>query len=86
MLIHALSEIEEDDKERMMKIVGNEEANQDDVRDVIELFKSTGSIDYAQNKLEEYREAAKRCLDTVDSSESKDILIELADYSVTRAY
>ena len=86
MLVHALTELEEDDKERMMKIVGNEEANQDDVRDVIELFKSTGSIDYAQNKLEEFREAAKHCLDIVDSSESKDILIALADYSVTRTY
>lgn len=86
MLIHALSELGEDETDKMMKIVGNENANQDDVREVIELFKTTGSIDYAQNKLEEFRQAAKQCLDVVEPAESKELLIALADYSVTRAY
>lgn len=86
MLIHALSELGEDDKDKMMKIVGNEDANQDDVRYVIDLFERTGSIAYAQNKLEEFREQAKHCLDVVEASESKELLSALADYSVTRAY
>jgi geranylgeranyl diphosphate synthase type I len=86
MLVHAFSEINEDDKNRMMSVVGNEDANQQDVLEVIDLFKTYGSIDYAQNKLEEFREKAKGCLEVVDSSESKDILTALADYSVTRTY
>ncbi len=86
MLIHALSELGEDDKDKMMKIVGNEDANQDDVRNVIDLFERTGSIAYAQNKLEEFREQAKRCLDVVEASESTELLMALADYSVTRPY
>ncbi|HUT00569.1 MAG TPA: polyprenyl synthetase family protein [Candidatus Thermoplasmatota archaeon] len=86
MLIHALTVVEEKDKKKMMKVVGDESANQDDVIQVIDLFKTYGSIDYAQNKLSEFRDAAKKCLDIVDSSESKDLLVALADYSVTRAY
>jgi geranylgeranyl diphosphate synthase type I len=86
MLVHALSELEENDKNKMMTVVGNENANQYDVLGVIDLFKTYGSIDYAQNKLAEFRERAKSCLDIVDSSESKDLLIALADYSVTRSY
>lgn len=86
MLIHALSVLEENDKSRMMTVVGDENSNQDDVLEVIDLFKTYGSIDYAQNKLAEFSDAAKKCLDIVDSSESKDILIALADYSVTRSY
>jgi geranylgeranyl diphosphate synthase type I len=86
MLIHALSVLDERDKRKMMKIVGDENANQDDVIHVIDLFRTCGSIDYAQNKLAEFREAAKKCLDLVDSSESKDLLVALAEYSVTRAY
>ncbi len=86
MLIHALSELGEDDTDKMMKIVGNENANQEDVRKVIDLFERTGSIAYSQNKLEEFREQAKRCLDVVEPSESKELLMALADYSVTRAY
>ena len=86
MLIHALSVLEENDKSRMMTVVGDENSNQDDVLEVIDLFKTYGSIDYAQNKLAEFSDAAKKCLDIVDSSQSKDILIALADYSVTRSY
>lgn len=86
MLVHALSEMNEKDKLKMMKIVGNERANQHDVRGVIDMFRTSGSIDFAQSKLKEYSDTAKRCLDIVDSSESKNILIELADYSVTRMY
>jgi geranylgeranyl diphosphate synthase type I len=86
MLIHALSVLKEKDKSRMMAVVGDEKSNQDDVLEVIDLFKTYGSIDYAQNKLAEFSDAAKKCLDVVDSSESKDILIALADYSVTRSY
>ena len=32
--------------------------------EVIDMFKTYGSIDYAQNKLAEFRETAKKCLDT----------------------
>jgi geranylgeranyl diphosphate synthase type I len=86
MLVHALAEVDEKTKKKMMKIVGNEQANQQDVREVIDMFRSYGSIDYAQAKLLEFSETAKRCLDVVDSSESKDLLLALADYSVTRLY
>lgn len=86
MLVHALSELNKNDKKRMMSVVGNEKATQDDVLEVIDLFKTYGSIDYAQNKLEEFREKSKRCLDIIDSSESKSLLIALADYSITRSY
>jgi len=86
MLIHVFSELNENKKNKMMTVVGNENANQQDVLGVIDLFKTYGSIDYAQNKLDEFREKAKSCLDIMDPSESKDLLIALADYSVTRSY
>jgi geranylgeranyl diphosphate synthase type I len=86
MFVHALSELDEKDKKRMMTIVGNEHAKQRDILEVIDLFRTYGSIDYAQNMLEEFRERSKRCLDVVESSQSKEILTALADYSVTRLY
>jgi len=86
MLVHALTEVDEKAKKKMMKIVGNEQANQQDVREVIDMYRSYGSIDYAQAKLAEFSDTAKQCLSVVDSSESKDLLLALADYSVTRLY
>jgi geranylgeranyl diphosphate synthase type I len=86
MFVHALTEVTEKDKKRMMKTVGNEQATQQDILDVIDLFRTYGSIQYAEDKLAEYRDTSKRCLDIIDESESKELLIALADYSVTRSY
>jgi geranylgeranyl diphosphate synthase type I len=86
MFVHALTELSEKDKKKMMKTAGNENASQQDVLEVIDLFRASGSIAFAENKLAEYRDTSKKCLDIMDSSESKDLLIALADYSVTRLY
>jgi len=86
MFTHALWEVNETEKNKMMSIVGNKDATQQDVLDVIDLWNTHGSILYAQKKLEEFREKAKGCLETLEASESKDLLTALADYSVTRAY
>jgi octaprenyl-diphosphate synthase len=86
MLIHALSEVNKKDKKKMMTVVGNEKATQKEVLEVIDLFKTYGSLDYAQNKLNEFREKSKKCLELMDSSESKNILIALTDYNVNRMY
>ncbi|HIH28713.1 MAG TPA: polyprenyl synthetase family protein [Thermoplasmata archaeon] len=86
MFVHALTELSEKDKKKMMKTAGNENASQQDILEVIDLFRASGSIAFAENKLAEYRDTSKKCLDIMDSSESKDLLIALADYSVTRLY
>jgi len=54
--------------------------------DVIDIFREIGSIDYAQNKLKEFRNKAKTCLNIINDSESKKQLMALADYSITRNY
>jgi geranylgeranyl diphosphate synthase, type I len=86
MFIHCLQNASDSDKKVMMKIIGNPNATQEGVYQVIDLFRKTGSLDYAQNKLEEYRKRAIECLDVVAESESKRYLAALADYSVTRPY
>lgn len=86
MVVHSLSKASHNEKKKMMSIIGNEKATQKDVVKVIDIFRVTGSIDYSQNKLKEFRKRAKKCLEVVNNSESKELLIALADYSLTRAY
>ena len=86
MVVHALANANSKNKKIMMKIIGNTNATQDDVFQVIDIFKEIGSIDYAQNHLEEYRKRARECLEVLNESESKEVLEGLADYSVTRPY
>ena len=86
MVVHALSNLNDRNKKKMKSIVGNEKATQNDILEVIDLFRETGSINYAQDMLNDFRNKAKMCLDVVEDSESKNILIALADYSITRNY
>ncbi|MEM0493320.1 MAG: polyprenyl synthetase family protein [Candidatus Thermoplasmatota archaeon] len=86
MLIHALMKADESDKKEITSIVGNPEAKHEDILRIINIYKKYGSIDYAQKKIEEYRDKIKSCLDVLEPSESKDILEVLADYGVNRSY
>jgi geranylgeranyl diphosphate synthase type I len=86
MLIHAFSQVNTIQKKRLTMVVGNEKASQRDVLDIIDIFRETGSIKYAQNILQEFRDKTKACLEVVDQSESKELLSALVDYSLTRTY
>jgi len=86
MVVHTLSKANEKQKKKLHKILGNPKASQDDVLDIIDIFKKLGSIEYAQNKLNEFSSQAKELLEIFEKSESKDFLTALAEYSVTRTY
>jgi geranylgeranyl diphosphate synthase type I len=86
MVVHTLTEADENQKKKLVKILGNQKATQKDVLEIIDIFKKLGSIDYAQNKLNEFSSQAKELLEIFEKSESKDFLTALAEYSVTRTY
>ena len=54
------------------------------VEEIIDIFRSTGSIDYAKSVAREFSENAKKELEIFDDSEAKRKLIELADFAVER--
>jgi len=86
MLVHALTQTNARQRRTLLGIVGNSKAAQAKVKQAIGLFHDLGSLDYATNKLLEYQERARHCLDTLKPSNSKDILTALTDYSVNRIY
>lgn len=86
MVVHAITEANENQKNKLHRILGNPKATQNDVLDIIDLFRKLGSIDYAQNKLDEFSAQARESLKIFEKSESKDLLTALAEYSVTRHY
>ncbi len=67
-----------------LKTFGKGKAEEEDIREDVEKLKACGAIEYAKNKAEEYVREAKKCLDVLEDSEAKDVLIELADYFVQR--
>ncbi|OGS39878.1 MAG: hypothetical protein A3K77_03860 [Euryarchaeota archaeon RBG_13_31_8] len=86
MVVHTLANADEKQKKKLTKILGNQKATQENVLDIIDIFKKHGSIDYAQDKLREFSQQSKELLTIFEKSESKDLLTELAEYSVTRTF
>jgi geranylgeranyl diphosphate synthase, type I len=73
-----------DDKKLLEKIFGNGNASEQEVKRVYDLFKEMKSIEYAKNTALEYSVKAKNALDVLDDSDAKQVLIGLAEYSITR--
>jgi len=86
MVIHAFTHASQKDQRTLKRILGNPKATQQDVTRVISLFQTYGSIKYAEQKLEQYLQQIKQVLQVLKDSPSKQILLELGEYSITRTY
>jgi len=82
--VHSLQNASGEDKKNLSKIFGNKNATEQQIKQVYQLFKKTGSIDYAKKTAISYCEKAKKQLENLSDSNAKQILLELADYSIKR--
>jgi len=82
--VRSISYATGDDKKLLDKIFGNKGASEQEVKRVYNLFKDIKSIEYAKNTALEYSIKAKKTLDILDNSDAKQVLIGLAEYSITR--
>ena len=81
---HCLTNAKGEDKNILNKIFGNQDATNDQVKNVFDLFRKTGSIDYAKEKAINFSRNAKQVLDILPDSDAKEILVNLADYAINR--
>jgi len=82
--VHCLNNATGEDKKFLQKIFGNEKATEQEIRQVFDIFKKVGSIEYAKNAALSYCTEAKKAVNVLKESEAKQLLFELADYSVSR--
>ena len=82
--VHCLNKASGDDKNLLKKIFGNKNASKEEVKQVYNLFKKYNSIEYAKKTAQKYCEKAKKSLSILPDSEAKQILLELAEYSIRR--
>jgi geranylgeranyl diphosphate synthase type I len=85
--VHALEELGAEGRKRSsaaLKAFGNAKATDAQVKGVIDLFESTGSIRHAKNIALDYAAKAKAKLDCLPESRDKQFLAALVDFSVGR--
>jgi geranylgeranyl diphosphate synthase type I len=78
--IHALNKGVE------LKIFGKGEATSEEINEAVNQLEEAGSIDYVSDLALGYIAKGKELLDIVGDSESKTILMAIADYMITRSY
>ncbi|MFH0897248.1 MAG: polyprenyl synthetase family protein [Candidatus Bathyarchaeota archaeon] len=86
LIIHALTHANGNQRKQILSVLGNKEAEKNQIQNVIQTIKSLGSVEYATKKAEEYVVKAKAQLSSFSPSQSKDILIDLCDYIASRSY
>ena len=82
--VHCMNNVYGDDKKLFGKIFGNLKATEEEVKQVYNLFNEVGSVEYAKNTAMNYCDKAKKALEVIPDSDAKQILLELAEYSIKR--
>ena len=85
-LIYTLNKIGSAKKRELIYIIKNENKNADKVRHVIDTVVETGGIDYAAEKMNNYRDEALSILHEFPDNEVRDALEKLVRYTTDRKY
>lgn len=78
-LIHAISHSFDPNKQRILNILGKDTLNDNDVKEIIEIIISAGSIEYSINKVKEYCDIAVNSIVGIKNCKEKTALINLTE-------
>ena len=83
-VIYSLKEADMKDRNMMGNIIKNEDFSVNDFKILVELLKKYKGISYTQKMAAEHIEKAKEALSIFEPSETKEILLKVADYALNR--
>jgi octaprenyl-diphosphate synthase len=83
-LIHALEKVDASRKKRILRIIGNKKKTREEVKDVISFVADNGGLEYAELKMNMYRDKALAIIDIYPDSEVKNSLKKLVNYTTSR--
>ncbi len=83
-LIYALKKSSEKEQKRILQIINKHNEKKRKVKEVIKFVHSKGGMEYAQNKMLEYKNKALEILNIFPDNEAKISLREMVSYTVNR--
>lgn len=83
-LIHALEQSENSKRRHILSIVKNKKKTKSEINEVISFVSDNGGMEYAEMKMNQYRDRALAILDTYPDSEVKESLKEFVQYTTLR--
>ncbi|MBI5892522.1 MAG: polyprenyl synthetase family protein [Deltaproteobacteria bacterium] len=85
-LIHLLKNSTPDEKQEILKLIGQDDLNKSKLIYVINMINKYKSVDYAMAKAKRCVDEAKACLEIFEPSSERTALIGLADYVFERRF
>ena len=86
IIVHALENASPGEKEAILKVLGDGNADPRDIEAANEALVSTGAIDYAKMRAAEYSRSSKESLEAFPDIQARRDLWELIDYFSSRNY
>ena len=83
-LLYVLGQSSEKEKRHILRLVKRKNKSSAKVQEIVDLVVAKGGLDYAEEKMNEYRDRAISQINELPATESRDALIELVNYSTTR--
>jgi octaprenyl-diphosphate synthase len=83
-LIHALENAPSGKKKHILGIVGKKKKTGSDISEVVRFVSEYGGLDYALQKMNQYRDKALAILEAYPATDVKDSLHEFIQYTVSR--
>ena len=85
VVVHALSHLDGVKRGRLVELLSSHTKVEADLNEAVQIMEEAGSIDYARNYAENLTSIAKnRLIDMIAPSPSRDMLISMADWFVSR--
>jgi octaprenyl-diphosphate synthase len=85
-LIYALQHVDVTTKRKIIYIVKNQNTDKQKVAEVIDIVKQSGGIEYASQKMQEYKQQAIDMLNKYPDSPARSAMIDLVHYAIDRKY
>ena len=83
-LIFCLENATRSEKKKLKTLVGSKKKSSSNLREINDLISELGGFDYSKNKLQEFSDKAVAAIDGYDDSETKNSLIKLVEFNVSR--
>ena len=83
-LIYVLNHVSQKEKKHIINIIKNHSENPRKVAEVIQFVQEHGGIEYATNKMHQFKDEALQLLNDIPESAAKDSLVELITYTIER--
>ncbi len=83
-LIYTLGKVDSENKKKIINIIKNENQNMEKVRWVIDLVRTSGGMDYAAQRMNDYRDEALRILHEFPDTDARTSVEQLIEFTISR--